>query len=135
MPTETEELKLQVTLVDNATPAIKKLRDDLAQIGLGTATSDTRRKNKEMEESFRILGLTAKDSARLIAFGSGVVTGSLLNIGHQLERSIRLIPEWSDKMRAAGIAARSVGADPAQYEHVINKMREIGMTAEEAQKS
>src|SRR5262245_750038 len=131
-----EELRLQVTLVDNASAGIAKLRTELAQLGLGsTAGSRLRRNNEDMANSFRFLGLSAQQSARLVSFGAGVMTGSLMQIGHEMGRAIKMLPEWSEKMRAAGIAAQSVGASAGQYEYVVRKMQEYGMTAEAAAKS
>src|SRR5215475_8354785 len=102
MATETEELKLVVNLVDNASAGIMRLRQELAQLSGGATAGNLDRlknKGKEAGDQFKMLGLSAQDSSRVMKWGTNLVSGALGALSYDiLKQSTILLPDWADKL-------------------------------------
>src|SRR5215471_1363221 len=136
---EVEHLTLQIGVAaGDAAKEIARLRSELAQLGTGQVAQShekIKRAQKEQTENFSVMGAAANVAGLAFRFTAGVVTGGLLAIGEVLKQGVMLLPEWAGKMHQLAIAAKAIGADPAQFEHMIHEMEQFGMSASAASES
>jgi uncharacterized protein (TIGR02594 family) len=136
MPTETEELRLVVSLTDNATDGIARLRSELTQLGSGQNKENIerfKRETDEMSRKMRGMGTAAgsafKDIGLLnvatVALGTG-----LGQLGAQLATSILNISGFADRIRSLRQEARAIGADPISVENIIKQFEAVGVSGE-----
>ena len=143
---EQEELRLVVTLDDNASEQLGKLRTDLSGLSdmvartgsnLG-AGSQFNRKTKEAADGVK--GLESAISAgttRLLGFGAaagavgGVVgvaaTKMLESIGDVL-KSLTDLNEYAEKMTGLRNLKLTTGFDPGEVQHMIELYQRAGLT-------
>ena len=141
MPDQQEELRLTVTLVDNASAGLEKLKAQLKDIGgegeggggkhlakLGDQTKSVGEAVKKMaggfDEAFKSLGM--------MRLGIAGGAAGLALFGVEIMRQIKNVGELTDQMRAIGQAAKNIGVDPAQLKSVIEQFKEVGVSSETA---
>lgn len=137
MPTQEEELRLTVNLVDNASAGLAKLREEMQQLGGGASGQavekfkrDQGEVNKvvkqftgELGDSFKAFG------AMRTALGAGATAVGLF--GAEMMRQMNALKEYSDKIRAIGIAARQIGADPGVLRNLIDQFTSVGLSSDD----
>ena len=140
MATEQEELRLTVTLIDNASAGLDKLKDSLKEIGGGSgggnkhiqkfneetkAVSETVKKmSGEIGEAFKNLGMLR------LGFAGGAA--GLALFGFEMTKQIAAVVEFADKIRALNQQARQFGISPAQLKNVTEQLQAFGISGETA---
>jgi hypothetical protein len=130
---EQEELKLTVTLVDNATAGLEKLNEQVAKLGGNTqATQRFKRENDEvasavkkmsggMGEAFQSLGMMR------LGFAGGAA--GLALFAFEMARQIAGLKEYTDKLRGFGAAARKIGVDASELKNLTDQFKNVGVEA------
>src|SRR5246127_4494840 len=105
MATEDEELRLTVSLVDNASAGLQRLRAQLEDTGAGKASDATARMRREVEETHRSLKPWQEDMARtaegiLPEWTRGIIGGgtALLGFGYAIKETADKLKEFSVQM-------------------------------------
>ncbi len=140
MASEQEELRLTVTLVDNATAGLDKLREGLKELGGGhgggnkhlqkfteeqKAVSEvTKKMTGELGEAFKSLGMLR------LGFVGGAA--GLALFGFEMARQTKALIEYADKIRALNQQARQFGVNPAQLKDVTEQLQAFGISGETA---
>jgi hypothetical protein len=141
MATEQEELRLTVTLADNASAGLAKLNEEIRQLGSGAnqqhiekfkrETAETTRKVKEMGNE---VGDAYKGLGQLRAGLAAGVAGLSL-FGYEIARQIKVIVDYADKIRTLNQQARAIGVNPSQLKNVTEQLQAFGISGEAAASS
>ncbi|MBO4221952.1 hypothetical protein [Bradyrhizobium neotropicale] len=137
MPTEQEELRLTVNLVDNASAGLVKLREELQQIGGGATAQATEKFKREQIELNRVVkqfSTELGDSFK--AFGSmrsalGIGATAVGAFGAEMVRQMNALKDYSDKIRGIGIAAREIGINPGVLRNLIDQFNQVGISSDD----
>src|SRR4051812_49232126 len=119
MPTEQEELKLLVTLVDNATPGLKSISEHVSALGgveSKRAHETMRREGNETREVIKKLtGDLGEAYKSLGAFRGGLLAGvgGLALFSFAMAKQIKEIGEYTNKLRDIGQLGKDIGVNPA----------------------
>ena len=138
MPNEQEELKLTVTLVDNASAGIDKIQEKLKELGGGSGqalvekfkrdnaeiTNVVKKMTGEMGEAFKSLGMLR------LGFAGGAA--GLAMFGYELAKQITKLSEYTDKLRAVNQAAKLIGVDPSSIRNIQEQLKVFGVSADDA---
>jgi hypothetical protein len=133
VPTEQEELRLTVSLVDNASAGIAKLRDQITGLSSGQAKQamdSFQRNQKEMGEQIKQLTAAAVGGERALlgyigrfgALGLAAAAGidSMKRLGEELNRINQL--------------GKNIGVNPVQIKNVADQFKAAGANAADANK-
>lgn len=140
MATESEELKLVVTLDDQASAQLASLRQQLASMSAGVGQAGTNIGAKSNEAAKAVKGLHTELSS--VAGRAGFIGGVIGGITSELTKlGISVIQRASDleglsrSMVKMGQAATEMGASSAQLRQNVQAFREVGVSAEAAEKN
>ncbi|WP_439372918.1 hypothetical protein [Bradyrhizobium sp. DASA03120] len=137
MPTEQEELKLIVSLVDNASAGLDKIVEKTKEMGgpqVKEAHEKMRRGTEELNKAFKeITGGFGDAFKALGSFRGGLVAGAggLALFGVEMTRQIGELKKWAEELRGISQAARSIGVDPASMKNIISQFEAIGVSADQ----
>ena len=133
MPTEQEELRLTVSLVDNASAGITKLREQITGLTTGQAKQSMesfQRGQKEMGEQIKLLTQAAVGGEKALlgyigrfgALGLAAAAGidSMKRLGEELNRINQL--------------GKNIGVNPVQIKNVADQFKAAGANAADANK-
>jgi uncharacterized protein (TIGR02594 family) len=135
---EYEELKLVVSLTDNASAQLDKLKSSLKDLGGGGTGAGMERMKKDASE----LSALAKTLAESLG-GSGKAAATLTNIfstatltitamGAAIAGEIALMKKYADEMARLGAMVRQTGLNAAEIKSMSETMRMSGLSAEQA---
>lgn len=136
---EEQELKIVVTLEDQASASLVKLNEDMRQLGgsatagldkMGRSAKETARSAKELHGELGALATRAG----LVGGVVGGITAELTKMGLELVGRITDLQGLSRETVALGRAAASMGTSSAQLESNINTIRRFGISAAEAER-
>src|SRR6516162_4573979 len=137
MATEQEELKLIVTLVDNASAGLDKIVEKTRDMG----GAHVKEAHAKMSEGMKELNKIAKDATGIFgdafkaigSFQGGLIAGAggLAVFGYALAKSMGEFKHWAEELRGIGQAARQIGVDPASMKNIISQFQAVGVSAEE----
>src|ERR1700756_4732510 len=118
MPTEQEELKLIVTLVDNASAGLDKIVEKTKDMG-GTQVREAHHKmaegTKELTKLFNELTGGFENASKMFGiFRGGMVAGVAGLVGMTIATKEYLgeLKKLAEEMRGLNQAARTIGVDP-----------------------
>lgn len=140
MPDE-EELRLSVTLDDQASSDLQRLKREIASLAQASdvapginkirdALQDTGRRGRELRTEMDAL-------ARRTGFYGGLIVGitsELKKMGNELSENVSDIQTFSQRMVDLERSARAMGTTAAQLREYQNAYREAGLTAATATK-
>ena len=140
MPDQEEELRLTVTLVDNASAGLDKLKEQLRDIGGGSQGQQHlqkkfRKETQELSATVKKMSGGLDESYKSLGMmRSGLAAGgaALALFGFELMRQSKALIEYSDKIRALNQAARQIGVSPAQLKDVTEQLEAFGVKGDEA---
>ena len=142
MASEQEELRLVVNLTDNASAGIAKLRNEFSQLGHGQTAQSLDKFKRETSAVSQVvkglgseLGISARVMTSVLVPGIGTAVAAIGALGALYVDQIRQLPEWTNKLRAMGDAARNIGANAGQYRSIVEQLGALGVSAEAAQNS
>lgn len=140
MATEQEELRLTVTLDDQASAQLASLRQTLASMSASMSSTGTTISGKSTEAAKAVKGLHTELSA--VAGRAGFIGGAIGGITSELAKlGISIVQRASDlegmsrAMVSMRQAAQELGTSTAQLRSNINAFREAGLSAEQAEKN
>jgi hypothetical protein len=137
MATEQEELKLIVTLVDNASPGLDKIVQKTKEMGgpeVKQAHEKMREGTKELNKAIsEITGGFGEAFKALGAFRGGLVAGvgGLALFGIEMTKQIGELKKWAEELRGINQAAKQIGVDPAQMKSLIEQFQAAGVSADQ----
>lgn len=138
MPTETEELKLRITLDDGATAQLQRVRQEMSQMAggqTGQGLQNITSKATEAEKAFGSLarqGLAVGQTTQNFAKVLGPLPVTLGVIAFEFVRQLAGMKEWAGQMVAINNAARSAGINIGAFKGIQSQLRESGMSAQDA---
>jgi uncharacterized protein (TIGR02594 family) len=142
MASEQEELRLVVNLTDNASAGIAKLRGEFSQLGHGSTAQSLDKFKRETSAITGVvkglgteLGISARIMTTVLTPGIGTAVAAIGALGALYLEQVRQLPEWTNKLRAMGDAARNIGANAGQYRAIVEQLGALGVSAEAAQNS
>jgi hypothetical protein len=136
---EQEELRLTVTLADNASAGLAKLNDQIKQIG-GTETSQHtekfKRETQELTKVVKGLGGEAGEAFKALGMLRLGLSGAALGVGMlgvAIAKTIHEMVEMGEKMRDLNQKARAIGVDPAAMKNISEQLGVVGIKSDEAE--
>jgi hypothetical protein len=137
-----EELKLTVTLVDNATPQLNRIRGAMQELGGGQTHNNIRRTNEEIKNLSELL---RKFSPELDKLASNILPEFLLRVGGMASgfallglaavEGTKSISEFSSEMVKLGRAAKETGVEAGVFKQMQMHFKLFGVEAAESEKS
>ncbi|KYK50055.1 hypothetical protein A1D31_22345 [Bradyrhizobium liaoningense] len=138
MPTEQEELRLTVTLADNASSGLAKLNEEIKQLGSGAGQQSIEKFKRETTEiTDRVKGMgreVGEANKGLGMLRSGLALGSagLALFGAEILRQTKIVLDYADKIRTLNQQARAIGVNPAQLKNIQDQLAAFGVSGETA---
>jgi hypothetical protein len=137
MATEQEELRLIVTLVDNASAGLDKIVEKSKELG-GPQVKEAHAKmaegTKELSKLFKDMSGGFGDAFKALSeFRGGLIAGvgGLAIFGAAVGEQIKKITELAQEMRGLNQAARAIGIDPTSMKNIIDQFEAIGVSADQ----
>jgi hypothetical protein len=144
MATEQEELRLTVTLADNASAGLEKLQAQIKELGGGGGAGGNKHVEKLNEgtkaltetvmkmtgsfgEAFKSLGMLR------LGFIGGVA--GLAAFGYEMAKQIKDLGEYTDKLRGLGQLGKDIGVDPGAIKNISEQLKVFGVSAEQSEAS
>src|SRR6516164_5088663 len=137
MPTEQEELKLIVTLVDNASAGLDKIVEKTKEMG-GAHVKEAHAKmtegSKELTKVFKEMTGGFGEATKAFGLFSGGLIGGIAGLATfalSTGESIKKLKELANELRSTSQAARAIGVDPVQMKSIIEQFEAIGVNADQ----
>jgi hypothetical protein len=137
VPDQTEELKLVVTLVDNASAPLDKIYEKFSrQLGGTEAKNAFETHKKETSELQKMMkGVTSgfEEAAKFARnFGGGIigVAENVALLGATLAEQNEKLRDWAKELREISQAANAIGIPGAELQDMIDQLGEVGVSAE-----
>ncbi len=114
MPDQQEELRLTVTLADNASAGLQKLNEEIKQLGSGASQQHVEKFKRDTSELTRqIKGMTSEVSEAFKGFSmlrGGLAAGAagLALFGFEIARQSKALVDYADKIRSLNQQARQL---------------------------
>jgi hypothetical protein len=141
MPTETEQLKLIVSLVDDASPGLKNITDQIKEIGgaaVKRAHEAARTEIKTTSELIkRLTGDLGEATKYLTSFRAGLLASGagLALFGWEMARQIGALKQYADKLKEIQLFSKDLGIDAAEVKNIITQFNHIGVSADKVKDS
>ena len=139
MATEYESLRLSVSLTDNVTAQLQKIRAGLANLGAGPAglgMEKLKRTTAELTEHFK--GLSGgfdkgSQSALGAAKSLGLATAGVVAMGAAVVKGVQSVSEYTTKMQELGRMASQTGIGAGQLKELSEQLsRQAGVSIDAA---
>ena len=124
-----------MSLTDNVTAQLNKIRSSIANIGGGPAGLGLERMKRQTEDVTKhVKGLAAgfeggSNAALGMAKSFGLATAGVLAVGVAAVKSLENLGAYSDKMTALGVAAQRAGTNAAQFQSMVETFARSGVDA------
>jgi hypothetical protein len=141
MPTEQEELRLTVTLADNASAGLAKLNEEIKQLGSGTSQQHVekfKRETQDLTRNVKQMGGEVTEAYKglgMLRAGLAAGAAGLSLFGLEIARQTKMIVDYADKIRSLNQQARQIGVNPQELKSVTEQMKAFGISSEEAASS
>jgi D-alanyl-D-alanine carboxypeptidase len=137
VPDQTEELRLVVTLVDNASGPLDALRAKLTNTLAGPeakqAFESHRKQSTELQKIIKELGGGFEDTLKIMNTFRGAMLGTA-GTASALAGSIALMhkvmSDWASELRQVSQAANVMGIDPAELKDMTDQLGRFGISAD-----
>ena len=139
MASQFDELRLQVSLVDNATAQLKSIKSSLDELGTGSQANNLERLKRETGEVDAALRKMVDTALRgpkafLDLARSVTVAGiSLGTFGYAAEKTLGTVSALSSKLVELLHISRQTGFDPAVIKQITQAYERSGLSARQAQ--
>ena len=138
MANEQEELRLTVSLADNASAGLEKLNEQIKQLGQGAGPQHLekfKRETGDLQSRLKAFGQEADGAFRglgLLRAGLGAGAVAVGTLSAAVIKQIKELGDYTDKLRAVAIAARTIGVNPGQLKNLTDQFQEVGVSADTA---
>ena len=139
MTTEREELRLTVSLVDNVSAGLNKIKGEFKDLTEGGGKQHAEKFKRENTEAIAILKrMTGEAGEAYKAFGMmrlGALgaAGGVALLGYEVAKQVKEWGELAEKVRAANQVARAFGIDPGAMRNIQEQLEAAGVSAEQSQ--
>ena len=139
MTTEREELRLTVSLVDNVSAGLNKIKGEFKDLTEGSGKQHAEKFKRENTEAIAILKrMTGEAGEAYKAFGMmrlGALgaAGGVALLGYEVAKQVKEWGELAEKVRAANQVARAFGIDPGAMRNIQEQLEAAGVSAEQSQ--
>ncbi|WP_028164124.1 hypothetical protein [Bradyrhizobium elkanii] len=136
MPTEEEELRLTVSLVDNASAGIAKLREEMQSLGGGATAQGVekfKREQSALQESAKGLeGEVSNLAGGLANMGKVSATTALgvTALGYAFYKGVGFVKDWAASLREIQQVSRAIGVGGSHIKNMIEQFGAVGVSAE-----
>ena len=134
-----DELRLQVSLVDNATAQLKSIKSSLDELGTGSQANNLdrlKRETGEVDAALRKMVDTALRGPKAfldLARSVTVAEVSLGTFGYAAEKTLGTVSALSSKLVELLHVSRQTGFDPAAIKQITQAYERSGLSARQAQ--
>ncbi|QIG93805.1 N-acetylmuramoyl-L-alanine amidase [Bradyrhizobium sp. 6(2017)] len=141
MATEQEELRLTVTLADNASAGLTKLNEEVKLLGSGAGQQHLekfKRETGELQQKIKGLGNEIGETFKglgMLRGGLAAGAAGLALFGFEIMRQSKALVEYAEKIRTLNQQAKQIGVSPSQYKDVIEQLKAFGISGETAANS
>jgi hypothetical protein len=139
MASEFEELQLQVSFVDNATPQLRALLGEVSK--MNDLTSRVSQGTRDMSESTRRFGTELSQVSKLLTditklpIGSILGAGGIAGVAYGIKAMNDQLSVFSREMLNLQNNSRIAGILPDQFKNIASQLRQVGFSTEEADKT
>ena len=134
MPDQQEELKLVVTLVDNASAGLANLRNQSNELVNGRASQGIQRFKRDHEDLNKVM----KDTVELATGGSRALLGMVAAygaVGLAIAKTTGIILDYSKQMAQINKQGSVLGFNPGEFKYMQEQMMRVGVSSEAAARS
>jgi hypothetical protein len=143
MATEQEELKLILTLVDNITPGIDKVRKSIQDLGEGGGGGGAPKHIEKINEGAKALTETLIRMTG--SFGEAIKSLGMLRLGflggiagvaafgYEMKEQMNRLTEYADKVRDIGQVAKNIGVDRNTIKNIADQLGVYGPKLQEVE--
>jgi hypothetical protein len=138
MPTETEELRLVITLTDNASAGLRALKQQHAELGSGATAGHVesfKKKHNELAKQIKEMTelATGGERAMLGFIGKfGVAGAAVVGFTAVVLKGLEGLTKYADKVTDLNNKAKVMGVHPAVLKSIEEQLERIGISAETA---
>jgi uncharacterized protein (TIGR02594 family) len=138
MATEYEELRLNVSLVDNVSSALERIKSSLQNLGGGPSGAGMDRLKRQSQElTGTIKGLTGGFGEAATAIGKfagpvGLAAGAVVGLGVAVAKALSGLRDYANEMDRLGKMATQTGLSAGQIKSMSEAMERSGISADKA---
>jgi hypothetical protein len=136
MPTEEEQLKLIVSLIDNASPGLKTITEQVNELGSASMkrAHETARREISMTQELvkKLTGDLGEATKYLGGLRGGLVAGAagLALFAWEISRHLTALKEYADRLRDIKEFSADLGVDTADTKNILSQFSKVGVGAE-----
>jgi hypothetical protein len=137
---ESDELRLTITAVDQASPVLKDLSAQISAISGGAAKNNLdifRGSTKQANEQFRTFGEDIKKASEQVIppfiRGIGGIATAFVGVAFATDRALKGLSDYARAATNMAAAAEKVGTSTAQYKGMVELLERSGLSASAAE--
>ena len=138
MTTERDELRLTVTLVDNVSAGLNKIKGEFKDLTEGSSKQHAEKFKKENTEAIAVLKRMGGEAGEafkafgMMRLGALGAAGGVALLGFEVAKQIKQWGELADKMRASTQVSRIFGIKPEDLRNIQEQLEAFGVSAEQS---
>jgi hypothetical protein len=135
MPNELQELQLRVSLINEASEGVSRIRDDLKELATGagkTAMDKLKEEQSELAKQIKELGELAEGGGRSLVgyIGKfGVAGAAMGGLAASILVGLGSLKEFADRVVDLTNKAKVIGMNPAELKSLIEQYDRLGVSA------
>jgi hypothetical protein len=135
MPTELQELQLRVSLINEASEGVSRIRDELKELASGTgktAMDKLKEEQSELAKQIKELGELAEGGGRSLVryIGKfGVAGAAMGGLAASILVGLSSLKEFADRVVDLTNKAKVIGMNPAELKSLIEQYDRLGVSA------
>ena len=138
MPTEREELRLTVSLVDNVSAGPAKIKGEFKDLTEGSGKGHAEKFKKENAEAVAVLKRIGGEAGEvykafgMMRLGALGATGGVALLGFEIAKQIKEWGELAEKIRGTNQVGRLFGIKPEHLRNIQEQLEAFGVSAEQS---
>jgi hypothetical protein len=135
MPNELQELQLRVSLINEASEGVSRIRDDIKELATGagkTAMDKLKEEQSELAKQIKELGELAEGGGRALTgyIGKfGVAGAAMGGFAASILVGLGSLKEFADRVVDLTNKAKVIGMNPAELKSLIEQYDRLGVSA------
>ena len=136
MPTERDELRLTVTLVDNVSAGLNKIKGEFKDLTEGSGKQHPEKFKKENAEATAVLKRMGGEAGEvykafgMMRLGALGAAGGVALLGFEIAKQIKEWGQLADKIRGTSQVGRLFGIKPEDLRNIQEQLEAFGVSAE-----